>query len=189
MSFLIGGAKAKTKLPFIKKLSKNHQVYVFGALAHCLQVQTKHLGESFIPEKPQNFNISDYHQKSIAIAHDFLWEIDPQQKIVSQKCPNKQAFIVDIGHESLLELNGLIKKAKTIIWMGPPCWFERFEKNKTSITQITRMIRKDQTLILGGGETAQSVLDECPNLKALVIDAGGALMSYLSGEPLKIFEK
>lgn len=181
--YLIGGAKAKTKIPFIEKLSLQHPVYIFGALSHCYLKDTHNLGASYIP----NYSIQGQKLNlNTTLPRDFLWLSSDKGFYYSEKPREPQDIIVDIGKSSLETLKDQIGKSKLVVWLGPSCWFEKITSEQvSSITQLTEfMSDQKKDFFIGGGETAQAILLQNPELKDKIFDAGGALLAYLSDSPV-----
>lgn len=187
--YMIGGVKASTKIPLIKHIIKNTEVFIFGAIAHCFLRQSRNLGQSHIPALSQNFVNQIQEEKNIHLPTDFLW-LDPIQNktYIDVNPQNNTDIIVDIGPRSVSDLTALMQGYEQIIWLGPSCWFEKI-KCRSSVQDITdHLLFEKKPFIVAGGETAQALLSNYDQGKIAkyLIDAGGAFMTYLSDQELSI---
>lgn len=182
--YLVGGAKAKTKIPFVDKLSKQHCVYVFGALAHCYLQDQMNLGASYIPKSPESNSI-----EHITIPTDFVWQSnDTNETYCSSNYKHHDDYIIDIGKQSIDTIKQMIDRSDLVIWLGPSCWFEKIEGQNSIDKIMTYLLSIDKEFYIGGGETAQAVLQSYPQLRSKIFDAGGALLAYLSKSQLYLPE-
>lgn len=99
-------------------------------------------------------------------------------------------FIWDIGPFTVNYYADVIGKAKTIIWNGPPGFFEKkgFKEGTIGIWKAV-LKNKKAHIVIGGGETAASLSLLKTNsykLKAnlFISTGGGAMLEYLSGKKL-----
>ena len=83
--------------------------------------------------------------------------------------------IIDIGEESLKELEGLSEKAKTIIWNGP-----LGKRNEGTEKYLEYLADLDGEVIIGGGDTVAMIeklglVDDF----SFVSTGGGAMLEFL----------
>ncbi len=97
-------------------------------------------------------------------------------------------FIWDIGPFTVGYYASVIGKARTIIWNGPPGFFEkkRFDKGTIGIWKAV-LKNKKAHIVIGGGETSASLkllgkVKVPPNI--FISTGGGAMLEYLSGKKL-----
>ncbi len=111
-------------------------------------------------------------------------------------------FIWDIGPFTIREYTSVIAKARSVIWNGPPGFFEKkgFEKGTIGIWKAilkSANRRKEARIIIGGGETVASLQLLTNNKKLIttskllvkshklfVSTGGGAMLEFLSGKKL-----
>ncbi|ELQ75096.1 3-phosphoglycerate kinase, partial [Trachipleistophora hominis] len=89
---------------------------------------------------------------------------------------------VDIGPESLKELERLVNNSQSIFWNGPVGMFED-EKCANGTEKLVRLLemaqKKGKYVLVGGGETAYAarMFGHLENVST----GGGALLSYMEG--------
>jgi phosphoglycerate kinase len=95
-------------------------------------------------------------------------------------------LIMDIGRETVRKYSGILKEAKTVVVKGPAGVYERdeFKAGTRKLLEVVSQL-KAFTLI-GGGDTsvAAEQLGFSKSAFSYVSIAGGALITYLSGEPM-----
>jgi phosphoglycerate kinase len=126
------------------------------------------------------------HSKKIILPKDVAIELDKKRKEVPVTMVPKSAGILDIGSITIKEYEKIIRKAKTIIVKGPAGLYEdkRFRKGTKQL--FACVANSKAYSVVGGGDTTEA-------LDILKIDkkkishislGGGALITYLSGEPM-----
>ncbi len=100
--------------------------------------------------------------------------------------------IYDIGPETILEFSKVLQTAGTVCWNGPLGYFEEkpFRAGTLSISKVIGGIGKRKAYVLaGGGETVASIrLSGQFEHFDHVSTGGGAMLSYLAGDPLPAVE-
>ena len=91
----------------------------------------------------------------------------------------------DIGRKTLLRFREEILKAKTVVWNGPLGKFENPEYAAGTNMTLESIIESGAFSIVGGGETIIA-LEEAGAFQKIsfVSTGGGAMLEFLSGEPL-----
>jgi phosphoglycerate kinase len=91
----------------------------------------------------------------------------------------------DIGRETLLRFREEILKAKTVVWNGPLGKFENPEYAAGTKMTLEAIIESGAFSVVGGGETIIA-LEEAGAFQKIsfVSTGGGAMLEFLSGEPL-----
>jgi len=101
---------------------------------------------------------------------------------------NHGKFIWDIGPFTMNRYTSIIGRAKTIVWNGPPGFFEKraFRKGTIGIWKAV-LKNKGAHIVVGGGETSASLellgKTKIPK-NVFVSTGGGAMLEYLSGKEL-----
>ena len=96
---------------------------------------------------------------------------------------------IDVGPESLKELENILKNCKTLLWNGPLGVFEikPFDKGTNALAEITATLTQQGKLIsvAGGGDTVAALENsgQIPKL-SYVSTAGGAFLEWLQGKTL-----
>lgn len=196
---VIGGAKISDKIGFIEKLLPiADTVYVGGAMANTfLRFQGFKVGKSKV-EEGQEEEIATILQKAKPSQIMF-----PDSVIVSKEiATNSQTrttdvnnieaddIILDINPDSLKHLNNTLQSASSIIWNGTLGYAEipQFAKGSSWLAQEITHNHSGITSIVGGGDTADFVLDwlkENPESHFTHISTGGgASLELMSGMKL-----
>lgn len=160
---IVGGAKLETKLPLVSKMHHfADYVLVGGKLVQEIQEMLKIQHEQLSP--------SPTGQKSILLVAD----------------PDEEG--VDITQNSVENFLQVIANAKTIVWNGPlgKTGKDADNSSEKGTKQIAEgIIASSSYTVVGGGDTiayleSQHLLDKF----SFVSTGGGAMLSFLSGEPL-----
>lgn len=187
--FVLGGAKFETKLPIIKKyLEKADTVFVGGALANDIfAARGLRVGTSLVSNREVD--------KEVLTNPKIITPVDVtvtnKSGGVSFKKPEEvkeNECIVDVGPETIGQLNGLLESAKTLVWNGPLGNYEIGFKDKTeSLAEVVAKLTIENSLesIIGGGDTVASINTLGLDHKFTFISTGGgAMLDYLVNETL-----
>lgn len=184
--FILGGAKFDTKLPLIKKyLDKADTVFVAGALANNVYKEEGfEVGKSLVSEG--DFGIAEMLKNSKMMVPVDATVTKPDGS-VSIKKVNEVATdetIVDCGSETIDQLKGILKDAKTVVWNGPLGNYEIGFVDKTE--QLAEIIAEGNAeSIVGGGDTLASIKKLGLEHKFTFISTGGgAMLDFLVNETL-----
>lgn len=91
----------------------------------------------------------------------------------------------DIGQKTMLRFREEILKAKTVVWNGPMGRFENPEYSAGTRIVLESIIESGAFSIVGGGETIIALEESGVFQKiSFVSTGGGAMLSFLSGEPM-----
>jgi len=168
--FILGGAKFSTKMPLIKKYLKlADYVFIGGALANdFLKAKGYDIGKSLVSDN--NYGIRELlNNKKLILPVDFV---------------KKEGTIVDIGKNSVKELESYIKKAKLILWNGP---LGKYEDGGAKATKkILKLVASAKAeSIIGGGDTVALIAEmKKENKFSFVSTGGGATLDFLANGTL-----
>ena len=191
---ILGGAKIKTKLPLIDKLSdKFDKIIIGGVIANNFyKFLGYEIGQSVYEKEELNLlkyiKLDSLYIPKIVIVknRDGITE-EKEINIVKQN-----DTILDISPQSFLDLKNDFRKAKTIFLNGPLGHYESGFKDGTEFL-LKNLIRKNSLFIVGGGNTA-SLVSKIDFKKKVdfISTGGGSLIKYISDGNLigiKKFEK
>ena len=93
--------------------------------------------------------------------------------------------IGDIGPDTIREFSMELKKCKTVVWNGPVGVFEIPEFANGTHSMIKILADLEATTIIGGGSTAEAVIEMgLENKMTHVSTGGGASLEFLEGKVL-----
>ena len=189
VAVIIGGAKAKTKLPVVEYLiNKFDYVLIGGVVANViLKAKGINTGKSLLNSVDLNkvgkINLDD---KRLQIPFDVvICDIDEKKVSVSEVEKIGDDKILDIGAETAKLYSKIISDSKTIIWNGPMGLFEK-EDFSLGTKAISKAVAKAKGYtIIGGGDTIAAV-SKFDDLKKIdyVCAGGGAMLEFLAGKKL-----
>ena len=101
----------------------------------------------------------------------------------------KNEIILDIGPQTIKNIENLIDHSNTVLWNGPAGYFENknFAQGTNSIAEKISLNTIDKSLIsvLGGGDTISAVNKIKKQLSFTHLStAGGAFLEFLEGKDL-----
>ncbi len=189
--FILGGAKFETKMPLITKyLNKADKVFLAGALANNLYVERGlEVGTSLVSEISSDVRGISCDEKVITptdvTVTNSAGEVFNRRvmEVKTDEC------IVDVGTETVGQLQKLVQESKTILWNGPLGNYELGFQDKTEVLAkiIADHTSEDpsQVSIVGGGDTIASINKLDLNHKFTFLSTGGgAMLDFLVNETL-----
>ena len=185
---ILGGSKVSDKIGVIDNLIREcDYLLIGGGMAFTfLKAQGKEIGKSLCEDE-----YLDYCRKlleksnKIILPVDFIVSDSLESTNCSETCEiNENEMGLDIGSKTINEFENYIINSKTIIWNGPMGVFENpLYKNGTE--SICKMFKEDQTVIVGGGDSASAVINLGYRDKVTHISTGGgASLELLEGKEL-----
>ena len=195
---IIGGSKISTKINVITTLiEKVNSLIIVGAMANNFFVYNNlKVGKSLI-EKNTNEIIKTIYKKAKENNCEILIPVDC---VVGKKFDGEgknknlddiqdDEIILDIGINTIKNINNKIDKSNTVLWNGPAGYFENdnFAKGTLSIAEniSKNTIMKSLISVLGGGDTLAAINKSKNNLSfSHLSTAGGAFLEYLEGKDL-----
>ena len=195
---IIGGSKISTKINVITNLiTKVNNLIIVGAMANNFFLYKNFkIGKSLIEENT-NKVIKDIYKKAelnnceILIPEDCMVGTDfdgsGKNKNLNEILDNE--IILDIGKNTIKNIQKKINESNTVLWNGPAGYFENenFSRGTLSIAEniSKNTIEKSLISILGGGDTLAAV-NKIKNKLSFshLSTAGGAFLEYLEGKDL-----
>ena len=193
---ILGGSKVSDKIGVIENLLEKVDVLVIvGAMANTfLKSKGLEVGKSLVEDDKL-----DLAREIMAKAAENHVEIIlPRDVIVAPELSDKakgtlkdvedvgqEDMILDIGRESLKDIEGSLSKAKTVVLNGPCGVFEIEEFSHGTIELAKILAKLDATVIVGGGDSVAAVEKAGVADKLTHISTGGgASLEMLEGKKL-----
>ncbi|MBI4437580.1 phosphoglycerate kinase [Candidatus Uhrbacteria bacterium] len=192
---VLGGLKMSTKLPLLLRLLPTlDRVLLGGAIA-----------SAFLVAQGQEVGKSAYEKESVALCAKLLkankdklllpidvvvarsLRKDAHRRVVSVSEIGQSDRIVDIGSKTVSAFVQTLKGARTILWNGPLgyCELQAFCAGTREIARAVGAQTGTATTIVGGGDTLPVIESlKLAETFTLLSTGGGALLQFLSGEPL-----
>lgn len=200
MVLIMGGAKIDSKAPLIKAFYNSaNQILLGGGLANSFfSYEKKEIGKSL--SSPDSVKVIKALMRGKKQKNKMVLPIDVIVRAGNGKIKLKQVedvlktdTIFDIGPETITLFSKHIKKAQTLIWNGPMGKFEEkvFASGSLAVARLIASRSSGRAYgIVGGGETV-SVLKKSGMMEYVdwVSTAGGAMMTYLSGQAMPGLDK
>lgn len=195
MVAIVGGSKVSTKLPVLNSLLKVcDQLIVGGGIANTFIAAAGHkVGKSLcendlidtakelaaktqIPEFVDVVVGKEFDEKTPAVTKDLKDVADDD-------------MIFDLGPKSMVNINEVIKNAKTILWNGPVGVFEFDQFAAGTKSMADAIANSDAFSVAGGGDTINSIQKFGVTDKISYISTGGgAFLEFVEGKKLPAVE-
>ncbi len=195
---IIGGSKISTKINVITSLiKKTNNLIIVGAMANNFFVYKNFkVGKSLIEENTKE-TIKDIYKKAelnnckILIPEDCMvgTDFDGSGKNKNLNEILDDEIILDIGSNTIKNIQKKINESNTVLWNGPAGYFENenFSRGTLSIAENISKNTFERSLIsvLGGGDTLAAINKSNNKLFfSHLSTAGGAFLEYLEGKDL-----
>ncbi|WP_303674350.1 phosphoglycerate kinase [Vampirovibrio chlorellavorus] len=198
LTAIIGGSKISTKITVLENLLEKVQHLVIGGgmLFTFLKAQGKAVGNSLVEDDFVDTarQLLSKGAGKIVLATDVViadaFKADATSKTVSVDTIPDSWMGLDIGPDSVANLQGILKQSPLVLWNGPLGVFE-FPVFANGTRQIAETLAQltEQGLsrtVLGGGDTVAAIeqfgID--PNRYSHVSTGGGASLEFLEGKVL-----
>ncbi|MEM0122953.1 MAG: phosphoglycerate kinase [Conexivisphaerales archaeon] len=194
---VLGGTKVGDRIEAMTALIKNgkaDKVLSTGRLGLLFLIAAGKLSQQLSDEEARYLAAARYlldeYPSVIEMPHDLAYmDADGQRKEAEVKSVPKGVKVLDIGEKTIKRYSRIIKGSGTVFMSGPPSAFEvkGFELGTEEL--LLSVAKSSATSIVSGGHlsTAMQRL-KISNWIDHVSTAGGALIQYLSGKPLPLFE-
>ena len=195
---IIGGSKVSTKINIISNLIKNvENIVIVGAMANnFLAYNQIKIGKSLV-EKDSEKIISIIYAEAkkyncnILIPVDFNVSDDfaSSGEIKKEDPIRENEMILDIGPQTIENIENIIDRSNTVLWNGPAGYFENKNFSIGTLAIAKRIsentAKKSLISVLGGGDTI-SAINKSENDLAFthLSTAGGAFLEFLEGKDL-----
>ena len=185
---ILGGSKVSDKIGVIDNLlDKCDYLLIGGGMAYTfLKAKGIEIGKSLCED-----DYLDYCKKLLSKTDKIILPIDSVVSVSLESAESHETDIIsqdemglDIGSKTIELFKKYIEKSKTIIWNGPMGVFENPLYAKGT-KKICEMFTKNQTVIIGGGDSASAVINFGYSDKVSHISTGGgASLELLEGKEL-----
>lgn len=185
---ILGGSKVSDKIGVIKNLTpKCDYLLIGGGMAYTfLKANGQKIGQSLCED-----DYLDYCKELLGGTNKIILPVDSvvSTSLESDKCHitvtiNNDEMGLDIGPKTIETFSEYIKKSQTIIWNGPMGVFEN-TLYQGGTKGICEAFNQNQTVIVGGGDSASAIINFGYRDKVSHISTGGgASLELLEGKTL-----
>ena len=185
---ILGGSKVSDKIGVIDNLiDKCDYLLIGGAMAYTfLKAKGISVGKSLVED-----DYLDYCKELLHKTDKIILPVDNivSDSLESEKCQvvkeiNAPYMGLDIGPETTKLFSKYIKESKTIIWNGPMGVFEN-KLYQSGTIGICESFNNNQTVIVGGGDSASAVINlGFKDRVSHISTGGGASLELLEGKSL-----
>jgi phosphoglycerate kinase len=197
---VVGGAKISTKLDVLGNLiAKVDQLVIGGAMANTfLNAKGVKVGKSLceheladtaskILEDAEKAGCEIILPKDVVVASEFAE--GAQSETVSVDAVPDDKMILDVGPQSVADLNSRLAGLKTVVWNGPLGAFEvkPFDAGTNAVAkEAARLTGEGKLLTVAGGGDTVSALERAGvgDAFSYVSTAGGAFLEWMEGKTL-----
>ncbi len=197
---VVGGAKISTKLDVLGNLiAKVDQLIIGGAMANTfLNAKGVKIGKSLcehemadtartIMADAEKAGCEIVLPKDVVVASEFAEGAASETVPVDAVPENK--MILDVGPQSIADLNSRLANLKTVVWNGPLGAFEvkPFDVGTNSVAREAAKLTGEGKLltVAGGGDTVSALEKAGVGEKfSYVSTAGGAFLEWMEGKTL-----
>ncbi len=197
---VIGGAKVSSKLDVLGHVMEKVDVLVIGGgMANTfLNAQGTKVGRSLcehdladtaraIMAKAADHNVAIVLPTDVVVATEF--KVGARNRTVPADAVSPDEMILDVGPDSVAEVERKLDGCRTLLWNGPMGAFEvePFDRGTNGVARAVARLTQEGKLrsVAGGGDTVAAlahagVLEQF----SYVSTAGGAFLEWLEGKEL-----
>lgn len=195
MVAIVGGSKVSTKLTVLNSLLKVcDQLIVGGGIANTfIKAQGNNVGKSLCEDELVNdakeiagkTNIPAF--VDVVVGKEFSENAEATTKDLADIADDDMIF--DLGPKSMVNINEVLKNAKTILWNGPVGVFE-FDQFALGTKSMADAIASSEAFsVAGGGDTINAIQKFGVTDKISYISTGGgAFLEFVEGKKLPAVE-
>lgn len=189
---ILGGAKVNDKIGVIENLAKKADyILIGGGMSYTfLKAIGKSIGKSLLDEESIGFckEMLEKYSNKIVLPVDSVnaKSIEDKNPRVSNIDNIKEDEIgLDIGEKTVELFKKYLEKSKLVVWNGTLGYseVEAFKDGTIGVLEILKSL--DAVKIIGGGDTAASVINfGYKDLMTHISTGGGASLEFLEGKKL-----
>jgi len=198
---VIGGAKIRDKVDMLENIMEKVDCLLIGGgmATTFLKAKSYEIGLSLV-ESDRLDTVTKLIEKATGNGVHLILPVDVivanevsprgETKVVTienmpHECSPPGCSIVDIGPQTVKNFYNELRRCKTVFWNGPMgiCEIPKFAQGTQAIARLLANLKA--TTIMGGGSTAEVVIEMgLADKMSFVSTGGGASLKYLSGETL-----
>ena len=199
LAALIGGAKINSKIGILENIiDKVDSLLIAGGMSSTfLRALQYNVGQSSVKdekedkvglaklliEKAAEKGVPLLLPSDVVVANRFA--SDARSTTVSVDNVPTNWYIMDIGPRTIELFEAELRKSKTIIWNGPVGVFEYSKFSKGTEAMANVLAGLDATTVIGGGSTAEAVVEMgLADKMSHISTGGGASLKFLEGKTL-----
>ncbi len=192
---LLGGAKISDKVAMLDNIMDKVDCILIGGgmAATFLRAKSFEVGLSLIEDnlatatslmkKARGNRVQLLLPEDVVVAH----KLSPKVSVKNVPVENipQDTSIVDIGWLTITNFTRELEKCRTVFWNGPMGIYEiaQFAEGTKAMARVIANL--NATTIIGGGSTAEIVIEmKLADKMSFVSTGGGASLRFLSGETL-----
>lgn len=183
--FILGGAKFSTKIPLIERFAATADgIVLAGAILNNFYKASGFETGTSVVEKGYDKEIARILKNpNVLLPTDIVVAGRGTRCVVGPDEVKSTDKIVDIGPQSIKQIEAKIKKAKLVVWNGPTGWYENgYDKGTVALAKA--ILASKAKAVIGGGDTAavlEKMLRRAPaNKRVFISTGGGATLDYLA---------
>jgi phosphoglycerate kinase len=197
---ITGGSKISTKLKVLNNLVEKVDYLILGGgmantflFANGADVGSSLCEKDMAEQAREIQKNAEKHGCKIVLPKDSVCVeeigVDAPFVIVSSHAIPSGKMAIDVGPESLKEIENILQSCKTLVWNGPMGVFEikPFDKGTNALANAAAKLTREKKLvsIAGGGDTVAALenAEVCDDF-TYVSTAGGAFLEWLEGHTL-----
>jgi 3-phosphoglycerate kinase len=191
---ILGGAKISSKIGLLKKFDKiADHILIGGAMASTFLASLGHEVGNSVIDKDYLLKAKKLVSKKMLLPQDVVVATSLEAKVSQNVAVDKvakNAYILDLGPQTIKYYLQTLKKAKLIVWNGPLGYFENKLFIKGSKDLLTAVLKIKAKTIIGGGETVELLKKLHLEKKVTFVSTGGgAMLEFLEGKKLPALER
>lgn len=199
LAAIIGGSKVSTKIELLTNLcQKVDTVIIGGGMANTfLAAQGVDVGASRVEGEcfdtaRQILATAQHHRCRVLLPVDGVVTKELCEHVPCRVSElndiEADEMLVDIGEQTIRDIQHVIQESKTVIWNGPVGVFEvpPFDKGSKAIAlALADAVRHGVRVTAGGGDTLAALAHAgCDQALSYTSTAGGAFLEWLEGKTL-----
>ncbi len=196
---IVGGAKVSSKISILENLTPRLDNLIIGGGMAFTFIKAKggNIGSSLVEddyletaqkilETAEKENVKVFLPQDSVNADSFS---DEAERKISRADHIEEGWMgLDVGPQTLNELEEVLLESKTILWNGPMGVFEfsNFERGTREVAKlIARATEQGAFSLVGGGDSVAAIKKfGMENEVSYVSTGGGAMLEYLEGKEL-----